>query len=162
MASGVKNLRGKPFNIATTMDSERAQECWLLLSRAVDKIYSFQYSELSYEELYRNAYNLCISKQADMLYKNIGDKIREFNVTLQQELVTTNDFELLSKLLTKWTDYKKCLTMIRDILLYMDKTHVQTKKLKPVYDVGLECFRDVVVSESTIIERGQKLLLESI
>ena len=144
------------------MEKEKASELWSSLSKAVDKIYSFQASVLSFEELYRNAYNMCIHKHAEMLYHNIAGKISEFNKIVAEDLITTPDGDLLAKLLSKWTDHKTCMTMIRDILMYMDRTYVTTNKLTPVFDVGLESFRDNVVADREIVSRIKKLLLENV
>lgn len=44
------------------MNSEQTQKSWTTLKNAIDKIYQKQVSTLSYEELYRNAYNLVLHK----------------------------------------------------------------------------------------------------
>ena len=39
-----------------------------------------------------------------------------------------------------WLDHKRSLLMVRDILMYMDRTYVKQNQKKPVYEMGLAIF----------------------
>ena len=45
------------------MDSAQAGQIWKSLRRAIDEIHNKNASVLSFEELYRNAYNLVLHKE---------------------------------------------------------------------------------------------------
>lgn len=44
---------------------------WNTIKEAINKIYQKQASSLSYEELYRTAYNLVLHKHGDLLYNGV-------------------------------------------------------------------------------------------
>jgi len=52
--------------------------------------------------------------------------------------------------------------MIRDILMYMDRTYVAAQKKTPVYERGLQIFRDEVCRNSRIKDRLLHMLLDLI
>ena len=66
---------------------------------------------------------------------------------------------MLEALKDKWEKHKLSAIMIRDILMYMDRTYVQAQKKTPVYDRALAIFRDTVVRAPRIKERLLGLLL---
>ncbi|CAM9903661.1 unnamed protein product, partial [Heterosigma akashiwo] len=47
------------------MDRKAAQQIWSALSGAIDEIHNKNASALSFEELYRNAYNLVLHKHGE-------------------------------------------------------------------------------------------------
>ena len=51
------------------------------------------------------------------------------------------------------------MTMVRDILMYMDRTYVTQKRKLPVYDSGLYIFRDVIVRHECVRDRLRARLL---
>lgn len=61
----------KPFIHAPRPDPEFPRKTWRLLEAAIHEIFNHNASGLSYEELYRNAYNLVLHKHAPMLYENL-------------------------------------------------------------------------------------------
>ena len=72
--------------------------------------------------------------------------------------------ELLKVLEEKWKDHKLTLVMVRDILMYLDRTYVlhsQPKK-KPVYDLGLSMFRTHVWSAPRVSSRAKSILLHNV
>lgn len=52
--------------------------------------------------------------------------------------------------------------MIRDILMYMDRTYVMQQQKTPVFQLGLELWRDHVVRSKSISERLLNVLSERI
>jgi hypothetical protein len=56
--------------------------------------------------------------------------------------------ELLSALDRAWRDHHMSMIMIRDILMYMDRSYVVTERLPGVFDMGLVLFRCVWVAVS--------------
>lgn len=120
----------KPFRPHCQMDEAQALSIWSSLRGAIAEIYNKNASVLSFEELYRNAYNLVLHKHGDLLYEGVRETIRERLKSLTGDLCQ------------RWEEHQMTMEMIRDILMYMDRTYVpQTKKLK-VYDLGLVEFRE--------------------
>ncbi|CAN0476801.1 unnamed protein product, partial [Hapterophycus canaliculatus] len=52
------------------------------------------------------------------------------------------------------------MQMVRDILMYMDRTFVSVNKKMPVYEMGLVVFRDTVARHEKVKGRLQSLLLQ--
>jgi len=48
------------------MDANEAREIWNGLAKAIDEIHNQDASLLSFEELYRNAYNLVLHKHGEL------------------------------------------------------------------------------------------------
>jgi cullin 3 len=68
----------------------------------------------------------------------------------------------LEVMVDQWEHHKLMMSMIRDILMYMDKTYCKQQKKTPVYDLGLQLFRDNVVRSGTVNQRLKKLLLNNV
>lgn len=60
----------------------------------------------------------------------------------------------------KWADHNKALQMIRDILMYMDRTFIPSTHKTPVHELGLNLWRDVVIHSSKTQTRLRDTLLE--
>jgi cullin 3 len=54
-----------------TLNRDQALQHWNTIRDAIQKIYAQKASQLSYEELYRTAYNLVLHKHGEMLYDNV-------------------------------------------------------------------------------------------
>jgi hypothetical protein len=52
--------------------------------------------------------------------------------------------------------------MIKAVLMYLDKNYCTREKLAPVYDLGLEFFRDVVIKCNGVEQRIRNVLLENL
>ncbi|UZJ52781.1 hypothetical protein CBS101457_002101 [Exobasidium rhododendri] len=44
-----------------------------------------------------------------------------------------------------WDDHCACMSKVRDVLKYVDKVYVEPAKVLPIWDLGLELFRDTVL-----------------
>ena len=64
--------------------------------------------------------------------------------------------------LKKWREHQKSMSMIRDILMYMDRISRAHNSLEPVYDLGLSLWRDVVLQDEAINARVRDFLLSAI
>lgn len=65
----------KPFRSFAQMDITMARQTFASLASAMDEIHNRNASTLSFEELYRNAYNLVLHKHGDLLYEGIQDRL---------------------------------------------------------------------------------------
>ena len=96
------------------------------LDNAFTRILHGHEKSVSYDFLYRNAYNLVISKFGDGLYDLVK---RHVNVGAEHcsRYCTHKRFTLF------WI-------MVRDITFYMEKTYVIVKRKKPVKDLALDAW----------------------
>lgn len=155
-------LAMKEFRKVHMAEDHAASTLQLLLS-AIQEIHSHNASGLSFEELYRNAYNMVLHKYGGMLYsalksemvshlEGVADGVAE--VADQRDFVVAMD--------KAWSDHSLSVVMIRDILLYMDRLYVVAKGLKPVFELGLELFTSTVLSHPLILTRLPAALLDLI
>ncbi|CAN0544233.1 unnamed protein product, partial [Ectocarpus sp. 8 AP-2014] len=75
-------------------------------------------------------------------------------------IATATDDRLLHDLSQQWGDHQVTMQMVRDILMYMDRTYVSFNKKMPVYEMGLVVFRDTVARHDKVKGRLQSLLLQ--
>jgi cullin 3 len=83
---------------------------------------------LSYEELYRTAYNLVLHKHGELLYDNVRKTTVEMLQPIAQKLINIPDEDLIRAINEIWELEKYVIIMIKDILLYMDKNFVPKMK----------------------------------
>jgi cullin 3 len=79
-----------------------------------------------------------------------------------EEVSQVNDNGLLQKIQEAWDLHKTTMIMIRDILMYMDRTFVKTSKRVPVYHLGLRLFLENVARHKHARVRLRSLLLASV
>jgi cullin 3 len=109
---------------------------WDRLAQAIREIHKKNASILSFEELYRNAYNMVLHKNGDKLYDGVRGVITQHleEVAVNQVVPAfplsgasssqTNPngaggAAFLKVLKSVWEDHTTCMLMIRDILMYM-------------------------------------------
>lgn len=162
-------------------DPNYAQNTWKLLKGAILEIHRQNASGLSFEELYRNAYNMVLHKYGDLLYSGLVEEGQRaggggggwFSPLSQRDVVDEHlrgvaesirlNESFLQDLNKAWTAHKVSMLMIRDILMYMDRVYVPHKgDCEPVYDVGLILFRENVARHPRIREFLVKTLLEEV
>jgi len=173
-----------PFKDTRSVTILEATEKWQTLSLAIAQIYSSNSSTLSFEELYRSAYNLVLHKHGEILYEGVRSSITSHLTNVTKSIILVLDDTssnsggqaLLTAVCEAWSNHQITLVMVRDILMYMDRTYVQqaTPRKKQVYSLGLEIFRDVVwdglspgaptaaTGRSRVKERIVKILLDCV
>ena len=72
------------------------------------------------------------------------------------------DSSLLEDIAVSWNVHQITMIMVRDILMYMDRTCVPTQRRRPVYDQGLDLFRIIVWGHPLVQTRVTDLLLNAI
>lgn len=71
--------------------------------------------------------------------------------------------QLLAEVSKCWCDHQLKMVMVRDsICMYMDRTYVTQKKEKPVYDLGLQIFREAIWEKEEVRGRLQFILLDNV
>ena len=150
------------FRQQTNMDQAAAGKLFSSLKKAIDEVYQQNASSLSFEELYRNAYNLVLYKHGEFLYDGVSGSIRGHLVASADIISATKNEEILKKLVTEWDAHKTAFHIIKDILMYMDKTYVQPRTKTPIYVRFLQLFREIIPSHPDVRIRLRCTVLENI
>lgn len=118
---------------------------------------------MSYEELYRTAYNLVLHKHGELLYDNVRKTTVEMLQPIAQKLINIPDEDLIRSINEIWELEKYVIIMIKDILLYMDKNFVpKMKNFLNVEAMQTNQFKTHVVQNTHIKKRLTYLLLAEI
>jgi len=152
-------MKIEPFRHPVALDPSYADKTWKVLEDAIKEIHNQNASGLSFEELYRNAYNMVLHKYGERLYSGLVATLTKHCKDVASKVECKEGLPFLAELKKRWDDHNKSTQMIRDILMYMDRTFVQQQQRIPVYQLGLELWRDHVVRNKQILERLQSILL---
>ena len=134
-------------------DCDAVLKMWQTLESAILQIFAKEQSNLSYEVLYRNAYNMVLHKHGEKLYTNVRHTVAKHLVAQATSIAGHNTATFMSLLQQEWKDFKLAITMVRDVCMYLDRTWVDQQKVAPVYDLGLGLFRDLVARDDRIRSR---------
>ena len=93
---------------------------------------------------------MVLHKYGETLYNGVYNNLRNRLLQLTNQITQLNDDILMRELNICWTDHKLIMTMIKDILMYMDRTLVSQQKKTPVFDMGIELFRDIIVRHELV------------
>lgn len=155
-----RNFQIEAFKHRVVVDPKYAEKTWKILEHAIHEIYNHNASGLSFEELYRNAYNMVLHKFGEKLYSGLVSTMTSHLKEIAKYIESTQGGLFLEELNRIWTEHNKALQMIRDILMYMDRTFIPSTHKTPVYELGLNLWRDHVIHSSKIHKRLQDTLLE--
>lgn len=160
--SDKQKFKIKPFRTFVQMDATGADQIWSSLGDAIDEIHHRNASSLSFEELYRNAYNLVLHKHGDLLYSGVSDRLATHLLETVQRLADIPDSSLLEEMAHAWSEHRITMVMVRDILMYMDRTYVPQNRRRPIYELGLHLFRTTVWEHPRVQPRVTQLLLDAV
>jgi len=144
------------------MDRTVAIKTWEALANAIDEIYNRNASQLSFEELYRNAYNLVLHKHGTLLYEGVSEKLSSHLLDTVDRLADLPDSSMLEDIASTWSEHQITMIMVRDILMYMDRTYIAQQRRRPVYELGLHLFRITVWEHPKVQPRFTELLMSAI
>ena len=130
-----------------------------MLRDAICQINRRDASGLSFEELYRNAYNMVLHRHGDKLYRGLVEVTKEHLAGVASDVDAARGDTFAVTLENKWREHQKSMSMIRDILMYMDRIYAPPNQLEPVYDLGLSLWRDGVLRDEAINARVRDCLL---
>ncbi|KAJ1815146.1 hypothetical protein LPJ75_002471, partial [Coemansia sp. RSA 2598] len=127
------------------------------IEQAISEIYNHNSSQLSFEELYRTAYGLVLSKNGPMLYGGVKqvleahlqecmhrDILKHVQPTGSRRSVAHCE-ALLSSVRMLWSEHVTAMLMIKDVLMYVDKVYVKTAQVPTIYEMGMCVFRDQIM-----------------
>ncbi|KAG8500032.1 hypothetical protein CXB51_003561 [Gossypium anomalum] len=155
-----RNFQIEAFKHRVVVDPKYAEKTWSILEHAIHEIYNHNASGLSFEELYRNAYNMVLHKFGEKLYSGLVATMTAHLKEISKSIEAAQGDLFLEELNRKWNDHNKALQMIRDILMYMDRTYIPNTHKTPVHELGLNLWRDNVIHSSKIQSRLLSMLLE--
>jgi cullin 3 len=136
-----------------TRDEVDFDATWAILATAFQEIHSKNASQLSFEELFRNAYKLVLKKRADELYDRVvqfeeswlRNQVRARIVTLITPTILlevsgeatdaqANERRIAGERFMKslndaFSDQQLCMGMITDVLMYMVSSLVRSSTL---------------------------------
>ncbi|XP_061328701.1 cullin-4A isoform X2 [Pezoporus flaviventris] len=157
----IKNFRERP-----KLPDNYTQDTWQKLHEAVGAIQSSISIKYNLEELYQAVENLCSYKVSATLYKQLR-QVCEDHVKaqiLQFREDSLDSLLFLKKINKCWQDHCRQMIMIRSIFLFLDRTYVlQNSMLPSIWDMGLELFRNHVISDKQVQNKaidGILLLIE--
>ncbi|KAK4760444.1 hypothetical protein SAY87_005337 [Trapa incisa] len=155
-----RNFQIEAFKHKVVVDPKYADKTWKILEHAIHEIYNHNSSGLSFEELYRNAYNMVLHKFGEKLYTGLVTTMTAHLKEISKSIEDAQGGLFLEELNRKWNEHNKALQMIRDILMYMDRTFIPSTRKTPVHELGLILWRDNVIYASNIRTRLLDTLLE--
>ncbi|XP_009623064.1 cullin-3A-like isoform X1 [Nicotiana tabacum] len=155
-----RNFQIEAFKHRVVVDPKYAEKTWKILEHAIHEIYNHNASGLSFEELYRNAYNMVLHKFGEKLYSGLVSTMTSHLKEIAKSIEAAQGGLFLEELNRKWAEHNKALQMIRDILMYMDRTFIPSTHKTPVHELGLNLWRDHIIHSSKIQKRLQDTLLE--
>ncbi len=144
------------------MDDQRAEEYVEFIRRAIDEIYNKNAAELSFEEIYRFSYYLILAEKGKMLYDAVEMRMSQHLEKMSGEITVCPDEQLLQKLAERFFHHRVVMSMLRDVLLYMDKTFVVEQECMHVYELGLHLFCKIVLRNENLCSRTRALLLDAV
>ncbi|KAI5271160.1 Cullin-domain-containing protein [Aureobasidium subglaciale] len=155
------------------------EDTWTTLSSAFGEIHTKNASALSFEQLYRAAYKLVLKKQGDELYKRVANfettwlstAVRqdisrtikgtvldtpilassptpESNATAPERLERGTRF--LAALKSAWQDHQTSMSMLTDVLMYMDRVYCADTRQPSIFSKAMSLFRDSVLYSTAI------------
>lgn len=144
------------------LDPNFAETTWSTLEHAITEINKRNTSNLSFEQLYRYSYNMVLHKHGDFLYTRLTRLQTDHLKSVASQIASTDPPAFLPEIQRQWSWFELSLAHVRDVLMYMDRYYVKARGHKSVFELGIELFRDVVISDSTIFTRLSHALLTAI
>ncbi|XP_024638917.1 cullin-3A [Medicago truncatula] len=157
---GKKSFVIEAYKHRVVMDADYADKTWNILEHAIHDLYNHNVRNISFEELYRNAYNMVVHKFGEKLYSGLVATTTSHLKEIARSLEATEGSSFLEELNRKWNDHNKALRMINDILMYVDKTYIPQTKKTHIYELGLNLWTENVIYSKQIRTRLSNMLLE--
>ncbi|ORY12625.1 Cullin [Clohesyomyces aquaticus] len=157
------------------------ENTWAVIESAFREIHTKNASRLSYEELYRHAYRVVLKKKGEELYKRVRDfehgwlsnEVRGSiqalfspNLLASSQAVggtTANERRVAGEKFLKglkqaWGDHQICMSMLADVLMYMDRVYCQDHHRPSIYTTAMILFRDDILNSPTSDVDGREVL----
>jgi cullin 3 len=103
---------------------------------------------------------MVLHKYGEKLYSGLVNTMTQHMREIARNVEAAQGGLFLEELNSKWREHNKSLQMIRDILMYMDRTYVNNFNKTPVHELGLNLWRDNIVRSPRIRDRLLHTLLD--
>jgi cullin 3 len=127
---------------------------------------------------YSTAYKLVLYKHGQLLYDRVMGTITNYHKSVLQSKILplipssnsrdaltgepSRGTDFLVQLKEAWEEHTLCLQMIRDVLMYLDRTFVKHSKFPDVYQMGQTLFRDLILLQDPVRDFLVASLLQQI
>eukprot|EP00184_Porphyridium_aerugineum_P006505 CAMPEP_0184695378 /NCGR_PEP_ID=MMETSP0313-20130426/3022_1 /TAXON_ID=2792 /ORGANISM="Porphyridium aerugineum, Strain SAG 1380-2" /LENGTH=823 /DNA_ID=CAMNT_0027153815 /DNA_START=274 /DNA_END=2745 /DNA_ORIENTATION=- len=138
------------FKQSMSPGEDYAEKTWKILQNAIGEIFARNTGNLSYEELYRYAYNMVLYKHGPYLYKGLQDTLTSYLLKIADIVKKTPESLVLREVHAQWDSYRMSMTHVRDIFMYMDRTYILVEKKMHVHELGVALFRDLIIRNPEI------------
>ncbi|KAJ1680340.1 hypothetical protein EV182_000210 [Spiromyces aspiralis] len=142
-------------NVATALSKE---DLFDRLELAIREIYQQNASKLSFEQLYGSAYKLVQNQWGNYLYSGVRrviteevsrifrDRLLDSKSRAEANFSAETAQEFLKTLRSVWSNHVMSMLIVKDILIYVDRQYVRGAGELPVYEMGVNIFRDEVIT----------------
>ncbi|OVA09034.1 Cullin [Macleaya cordata] len=103
---------------------------------------------------------MVLHKFGDKLYSGLVTAMTMHLKEISKSIEAAEGGFFLEELNRKWTEHIDGTRMIRDILMYMDRTFIPNTHKTPVHELGLNLWRDNIIHSNKIQTRLLNTLLE--
>ena len=159
---GKERYRIEPFRHRVDLEPDYKEKTWKVLENAIHEIFNHNPSKLSFEELYRSAYNMVLHKFGHHLYDNLVSTVSAHVEEVGKHVERKDGEAFLQELVLAWSQYTRAMQNIRDILMYMNKTYVKQYNKTPVHELGLKIWNEHLLQRSLIKTMLQNAVLETL
>ncbi|KAG6397799.1 hypothetical protein SASPL_144260 [Salvia splendens] len=105
---------------------------------------------------------MVLHKFGEKLYSGLVSTMTLHLQSMSKSIEAAQGASFLDELNAKWNNHNKALQMIRDILMYVDRTLIPSTHKTPVHELGLNLWRDYVIHSCNIQSRLLNTILELI
>ncbi|KAJ6119617.1 hypothetical protein N7523_003897 [Penicillium sp. IBT 18751x] len=148
----VKNLRTGPrVNQEPYFD-----KIWAQLDAALSAIFEGKKPDISLEELYKGAENICRQERAALLAKKVQERCKDYVAeTLRDNLVKRagggTNVDTLRAVIEAWSAWHSRLVTVRWVFYYLDQSFLLHSKEFPVIrEMGLIQFRSYIFADRSL------------
>eukprot|EP00917_Polyrhabdina_sp_WS-2016_P006282 GHVP01013963.1.p1 GENE.GHVP01013963.1~~GHVP01013963.1.p1 ORF type:complete len:754 (+),score=137.53 GHVP01013963.1:704-2965(+) len=123
-------------------EDEDESSLWTTLVNGIRSIFSMEEGKLSFINLYRCAYKLVSEKKGEALYSLICGEIEtHLDFSVLKALRDPPDSRMVStEFVEQWEKFRKCLSSISDVLMYLNRSYCKAANKTLVYQKGLSIF----------------------
>ncbi|KAF2819816.1 Cullin-domain-containing protein [Ophiobolus disseminans] len=181
MIAGRGRQRIRPPRRGLHGDEIDFENTWATIEAAFREIHTKNASKLSYEELYRHAYRIVLKKKGEQLYNKVhgferGWLASEVRASIQQLLspnllaeaqgagaTSPNERRVAGEKFLKglkqaWGDHQVCMSMLADVLMYMDRVYCADHRRIPIYNAAMVLFRDEILNSPISVIDARAIL----
>ena len=135
------------------LDPAFGERTWAQLESALGEIFQQRESGLSYEELYRGAYNMVLHKHGDRLYSGFQALAERHLEGVAERVAAGHGEMLLEGAHREWREFSRAMQLNRDILMYMDRVYVRRAGRPSVEALGCQLWLSEVLRSPELDSR---------